>query len=517
MANGEKIIVVDDEPAVRELLVDILSQDGYSIECSATPDDALEKMRAEHFDLLFTDLLMPEMDGFELIREARRVLPEIIPILMTGYGTLDTARAAVKGGVFDYVLKPFNISEVRTAVSGALERKRVLDDTARLRELSDLFKISETINTLRDEKKLLEFVLKSALTKVGATRGSIMLRDPEMDMLRIATSVGLPDEIKDSAEVKLGEGISGWVAQEGKALLVANVDEDPQFKNASHDLPDKSFVSVPLEMPEDNGISVPVKSSKRVLGVINVNRKLNGQQFTPGDLKTLSILANQAAVSLENAKLFSSLQEAYLMTIQSLVLVLEAKDAYTHGHSHRVTGICMSVGARLGLNDEELEALRIAATLHDIGKIAIPESVLNKAGPLSDEEWEVVRRHPVVGCEILAPVTFLAKAMPIIRYHHERQDGKGYPDGVPAGTLSKSVRTIIVADAYDAMASDRAYRGALTDEEIEAQLTSNNGSQFDPEVVAVFLELHRNGEFQALRAHEENSSSQKGQQQASVL
>jgi response regulator RpfG family c-di-GMP phosphodiesterase len=507
MANGEKIIVVDDEPAVRQLLVDILSEEGYSIASSDTPDDALHKIRTGRFDLLFTDLVMPGMDGFELIRQARRILPDIIPIVMTGYGTLDTARAAVKDGVFDYVLKPFNVSEVRTAVAGALERKRALDDMARLRELSDLFKISETINTLRDEKKLLEFVLKAALTKLMAMRGSIMLRDPESDTLRIAASYGLPEGVDKNTKVLLGEGISGWVAKEGKPLLVANVDEDRQFKDASHHLPDKSFVSVPLEMREDNGISVPVRSSKRVLGVINVNKKLNGQQFTPGDLKTLSILANQAAVSLENTKLFSSLQEAYLMTIQSLVLVLEAKDAYTHGHSHRVTSICMRVGARLGLNDDELEALRIAATLHDIGKIAIPESVLNKAAPLSEEEWEVVRRHPVVGCDILAPVTFLTKTMPIIRYHHERQDGKGYPDGVSAGALSKSVRTIIVADAYDAMASDRAYRNALTDDEIEAELTANNGSQFDPEVVTVFLELHRNGEFQALRAQQEKDTT----------
>jgi len=502
MANGEKIIIVDDEPAVRQLLVDILSEEGYSTTCSGTPEDALRTMGADHFDLLFTDLVMPSMDGFELIRRARAVLPDIIPIVMTGYGTLDTARAAVKDGVFDYVLKPFNVSEVRTAVAGALERKRALDDMARLRELSDLFKISETINTLRDEKKLLEFVLKAALTKLMAMRGSIMLLDPETDTLRIAASYGLPEGVEETTRVSLGEGISGWVAKEGKPLLVANVDQDPQFKDVSHNLPDKSFVSVPLEMREDSAISVPVKSSKRVLGVINVNKKLNGQPFTPGDLKTLSILANQAAVSLENTKLFSSLQEAYLMTIQSLVLVLEAKDAYTHGHSHRVTSICMSVGARLGLNDDEVEALRIAATLHDIGKISVPESVLNKPAPLSDEEWEVVRRHPVVGCDILAPVTFLTKTMPIIRYHHERQDGKGYPDGIFAGELSRSVRIIIVADAYDAMASDRAYRNALTDAEIEAELIANNGSQFDPEVVSVFLELHRNGEFQALRAQQ---------------
>jgi response regulator RpfG family c-di-GMP phosphodiesterase len=509
VANGEKIIVVDDEPAVRELLVDILSEEGYALESSAEADSALEKMRDEHFDLLLTDIRLPGMDGIELIREAMQVLPDIIPVVMTGNASLDTARAAVRGGAFDYVLKPFDIAEVRIAVAGALERKRLLDENARLRELGELFIISETINSLREEKTLLEFVLKSALAKVGATRGSIMLRDRDGETLRIAVSVGLPDDVKGSAVVKLGEGISGWVAKEGKPLLIADVEQDAHFKDASHKLPDKSFVSVPIETHDEEGVSLPVKSSKQVLGVINVNRKLNGHPFTASDLKTLSILANQAAVSLDNARLFASLQDAYLMTIRSLVLALEAKDAYTHGHSQRVTAICERIGTMLGMSSDDLDCLRTAATLHDIGKIAIPESVLNKPGPLNDAEWDMLRRHPVAGCEVLAPVTFLTPAMPIIRHHHERQDGSGYPDGIEAHTLSKSIRTIIVADAYDAMASDRAYRGALRDEEIESQLTENSGTQFDPDIVAIMLELHRNGEFQSPDAQPPQSSNLK--------
>ena len=161
----------------------------------------------------------------------------------------------------------------------------------------------------------------------------------------------------------------------------------------------------------------------------------------------------------------------------------------------------------LGMSRDDLDCLRTAATLHDIGKIAIPETVLNKPGPLDDAEWDMLRRHPVAGCEVLAPVTFLTPAIPIIRHHHERQDGRGYPDGIEADTLSMSIRTIIVADAYDAMASDRAYRGALTDAEIEAQLTGNSGKQFDPEVVGIMLELHRNGEFQSPDAQPPQTSA----------
>ena len=179
--SGEpnKILIVDDESVIRELMMDILSEEGYSVESAPDAFEALELLREDDgFVLLFTDIMMPKMDGIELIREARRINPTLIPIVMTGYATLESARAAVKEGAYDYVLKPFSLSEIKLAVSNALERHHLANENARLLELTELFNISESVATFHDEKKLLDFVLKAALNRVGAERGSIMLMSP---------------------------------------------------------------------------------------------------------------------------------------------------------------------------------------------------------------------------------------------------------------------------------------------------------------------------------------------------
>ena len=494
MPNGsQEILIVDDEEVIRELLSDALSDSGNGINLADSGRNALDSMREKHIDLLLTDIMMPEMDGLELIRCVRQEFPEVIPMVMTGYATLDTARAAFKEGAYDYVLKPFNITEVKIAIENAFERKRLRDENARLREITELFTISNSISTIRGERELLDMVLKFALRKVGAARGSVMVVDTEESKhLKIAASEGISEEVVTETVVDVGEGIAGWVAEHAEPLLVADIEDDPSLCDRSHHFPDHSFVSVPLEKRE-SGLALPMRTSKRVLGVLNINRKNDGTAFTEGDLKMLSILANQAAAALENSRLFVSLQEAYLTTIQSLALLLEHRDSYTSGHSLRVTSISVELGRRLGMSPEEIENLRVAATLHDIGKVGVPDTILNKPGALTDEEWAIVKRHPVIGHDIIAPISFLENATAVVKHHHERHDGKGYPDGRSQDDLPLDVKTVIIADAYDAMNSDRAYRKALAPEEIKEQIIDNSGTQFDPEVATAFIEMLNNG------------------------
>jgi response regulator RpfG family c-di-GMP phosphodiesterase len=482
MNRAANVLVVDDELAIRELLVDVLSDTDYELSTCDDGESALKALKQDDFDLILTDIMMPGIDGIELIRAAKQLKPDIIPLVMTGYGTLDTARAAVKEGAYDYVLKPFNVAELKFAIANAFERKRLIDENARLKEITDLLTISEAVNMIHDEKELLSTVLEFALAKVGAARGSIMIHDPSVGKLRIAAGVGIPEDVMRTAETKIGEGIAGRVAESGQALLVTDIEGDPALERVSHKLPDKSFVSVPLEKREDIVAALPVRTSKRVLGVLNVSKKREGKPFSESDLKVLSILANQAAISLENVRLLASVEEAYVKTMQSLALLLEARDAYTSGHSQRVTELSTGIAARMGLPDDEIERLRLAASLHDIGKVGIPDNILNKAGKLTHEEYDMIKNHPIIGFQVLQPIEFLGDAKDIVRSHHERQDGNGYPDGIPASDLPLTTRIIIVVDAYDAMASDRAYRKARTDLEIIDELTAHRGSQFDPTV-----------------------------------
>jgi response regulator RpfG family c-di-GMP phosphodiesterase len=497
MAENTKILVVDDEIVIRALLVDILSEEGYQVETASNGKSALDVLKSPNgFVILFTDIMMPEMNGIELIREARKVAPSVIPIVMTAFATLDTARAAVKEGAYDYVLKPFSLSEIKLAVTNAIERHRLEQDNARLREITELFNISESIAAIRDERQLLNFVLQAALERVGAERGSLMITTPDGQSLEVAVSVGISKEDAKTI-VEVGTGISGWVAQHGRPLLVENIYENPGVVEMSRRLQDPSFISVPLERKQPSsydalvsGIDLP-----RVLGVLNVNRKKSGRQFSEGDLKILSIIANHTAAALENVRLLKNVEDAHLATLQSMALLLEAKDAYTHGHSERVRNYSLKAARRMGMSEQDIDILRVAAPLHDLGKIGIKDNVLNKNGSPTDEEWGMIKRHPILGYDVLVPVRLLTREhLNLVRGHHERVDGSGYPDGLKGDQIPPVTQVIIVADAYDAMASDRAYRPALSPQMIISQLRRFSGTQFSPEVAEVFVGLIENGE-----------------------
>lgn len=500
MAEQIRILVVDDEIVIRALLVDVLAEEGYSVETAGNAKAAIDILRAqEGFVILFTDIMMPEMNGIELIREARQICPSIIPIVMTGFATLETARAAVKEGAYDYVLKPFSISEIKVAVSNALERHRLANENARLLEITELFNISEAIASIHDERQLLRFVLSAALERVGAQRGSVMITTADGRALEVAVSVGIPDEDARTV-VAMGTGISGWVAEHARPLLIENIRQNPGIIEVSRRLRDPSFISVPLEHkhPADSDERVPGVEVPRVLGVINVNEKRGGAQFSEGDLKILSIVANHAAAALENVRLLNDVQDAHLATLQSMALLLEAKDAYTHGHSERVRDYSVLVSRKMGLSMQETEVLRVAAALHDVGKIGVKDAILTKCGPPTPEEWEMIRRHPRLGYDVLSHVPHLTKEhLQVVRGHHERIDGTGYPDGLRGDQISTVTQIIVVADAYDAMASDRAYRPALSKEKIIEQVRRFAGSQFDPHVASVFLSLLERDELRA--------------------
>ena len=495
--DPNRILVVDDEIVIRALLEDILTGEGYQVDTASDAREALGLLhKHEDFVVLFTDIMMPEMDGIALIRESRKFRPSLIPIVMTGFATLETARGAVKEGAYDYVLKPFSLSEVKIAVSNAIERYRLENENARLREVTELFNISESIAAIRSERDLLNFVLRAALEHVGARRGSIMVTTADGCGLQIATSVGISEE-HTRAPVEIGTGISGWVAKNAKPLLVADITKDPELMKISLQLADTSFVSVPLERkhpPSDNGLA-SASNYPRVVAVLNVNAKQNGRPFSETDLKILSIVANHAAAALENVRLIRDVEDAHLSTIQSMALLLDAKDPYTQGHSERVRIYSVMAARRMGMPESDIHALRLGAALHDVGKVGVKDSLLNKNGSPTSDEWEMVKRHPIVGYEVLLPVRILTKEhLALVRSHHERIDGAGYPDGLQGDQIPLVVRVLTVADSYDAMSSRRPYRPPLSPATIIEQLQRYSGSQFDPNVAKVFINLIEEGE-----------------------
>ncbi len=196
-----------------------------------------------------------------------------------------------------------------------------------------------------------------------------------------------------------------------------------------------------------------------------------------------------AWLTKERIELVDRLEAAWLGTAEALAAALEAKDSYTADHASSIAELAVEVGAEFGMDEEALRDLRYGAIFHDIGKIAIPDAILNKPGPLTAAEFEVIKRHPIVGEQILAPVPFLEQVRRVVRHDHERWDGGGYPDGLKGRQIPIGARIVLVVDSFHAMVSDRSYRKGMSEESARLELRAHAGTQFDPDVVEAFLKV----------------------------
>jgi len=275
------------------------------------------------------------------------------------------------------------------------------------------------------------------------------------------------------------EGISGAVVNTGTAMIVCRAHEDPRF------------VSPPYAV--NALMSVPLITSGKVLGVINLSDKEGGAEFSTNELKLLETIARQAAVVLENSRLFTDIRSLFLSAVKSLASAIDAKDPYTHGHSLRVAYYSAIIADGLALPPDQREEVYLAAVLHDVGKIAIPESILLKPGSLTESEWETMRQHPLHSAQILSTVKQFHALSNIVRHEHERYDGSGYPDGLKAESIPMASRIIAIADAFDAMTTNRSYRRGMTPGQAIDALNKAVGTQFDPKVFVHFKAAFQQG------------------------
>ena len=346
----------------------------------------------------------------------------------------------------------------------------------KLAEMTTLYETAKLTSSFLDLDEMLSSAFDSAVKILNAETGSLMLFDSEGEVLTIKKSYGLNEEIIRKTRVKKGETIVGSVAQSGEPLII-------------HGRADISSIKGRKKYEKVNSICVPLKTRKGVIGVVNLNRKEDANPFTEDNLKLLFTMANDAASAIENATLYHNLHESYLSIIRALVSALELKDSYTSGHSESVSRYAVALAKGLKLSPQEIDSIEVAAILHDIGKIGVQESILNKSEKLNDEEWKEMRRHPEFSYKILKEVNFPWKIKPLIYAHHERYNGKGYPAGLKGEKIPLGARILAVADTFAAMTSDRAYRKGLSKEVAIEELKRVAGTQLDPELVKVFVEM----------------------------
>ena len=257
-------------------------------------------------------------------------------------------------------------------------------------------------------------------------------------------------------------------------MLSGNVSREPQYRatSATRDV--------------QSELAVPILVGGRPWGALNLEDVVR-DAFTADDARLLEAVAAQIGGALNAIALYESLDRAYMGTAEALSAALEAKDSYTAEHSRSIAENAAAVGSRLGMDGEELRMLRYAAAFHDIGKLAVPRAILNKPGPLTEEERREIEKHTIVGERIIEPIEFLAPIRPIIRSAHERWDGAGYPDGLAGETIPLGARILFACDAYDAMTTDRAYRPAIAEAAARRELRACSGTQFDPKVIDELL------------------------------
>ncbi len=345
-------------------------------------------------------------------------------------------------------------------------------------KLKSLIKLTCLVSSSLDPTIIRKRSLMAATRLLGAETGSLFLLDEDAGELYFEVALGDKTGKLKNMRLKRGQGIAGWVAENKEPVIVYDAIKDKRFfKDADKQ---SGFTTRDL-------ICVPVKAGDRVLGALQVVNKLEGT-FDEDDLEVLTAFSNQVAIAIENASLYEELRSTFLSTVEGLADIIEKRDPYTGGHTRRVRDYSLIIGKAMDFSRDELETLHLSAVLHDIGKIGVPDSVLHKEGVLSQEEYGVMTAHPAIGGEMIEHISQLKMLVPHIRSHHEKFDASGYPDKIGGEDIPIISRIIAVADAFDAMTSNRPYRDGRSHEEAFEELRNCSGTQFDGKVVEAFHE-----------------------------
>lgn len=503
-----KILIVEDDEILSELLREYLQQlDHERVQLCASGSAAVDCFthpQAESFDCAFVDLKLPDMDGLELLGFIKNRDPGLPVVMMSGYSTMNYTIEAMRKGASDFLPKPFTVQDMALALERVTKERRLLLENLSLklecqtrkqlevvnRELQEiiaeqvrLFEIAGEIDEVRSSDDLYPKIVKiaSRVTE-GRDVGFFILPPDQHNMILISDS-GL-ERFHDGGRVlelpngKIKEVLNsagGHVLMSADELLIGSKENDSGHGK-------ESFSCWPLRIRGE------------LFGFLAASSNGGGERPCLAEVKLLDFLMKKTALAIENMALYESMISNFYAILRSLVNALEAKDLYTGKHSERVTMYAHSIGCAMNCSVSEIEALRTVGYLHDIGKIGIADSILNKATSLTEAEYELIKKHPVIGETIVAELGLSPEERAIIRHHHERWDGQGYPDGLAGNEIPLLARIIMVADSYDAMTSKRAYRNAMSRDMAFEELMLNRGKQFDGTVVEAFVESMRSFE-----------------------
>jgi putative nucleotidyltransferase with HDIG domain len=512
----ETILFVDDEESILDVASLFFKRQGYQTLTAMNGVEAMKILENENVDCCFTDINMPVMNGLDLAENIRQHDNTMPVIVMTGYPSLENTIQTIKNGVVDFLIKPINLKQMELCVQRVLRQRELFAENVLLKEevksKERLEKLNQELLDKVEELNILNKIMSSFTSNLSTSNVFKRAVDLALEITHADNTVF--HVINESVHQPFQVAAAGVITDQYEEKNVPTVIQDDQKITPTESACTTSSISdlimevvsdeIPLLIAKNNGacglpknlfsvMVVPLKIREKVFGVLTATNQQNTSPFKEKDLFYLSFMAQSAAHSIENLALYENIYENLLATLYAFVNAVEARDLYTRQHSSRVTGLSLILGKQLGCNSEELDILNFAGHLHDIGKIGIRDDILLKPGRLTEEEFEKIKEHPVIGANILEQLGFWDKERQIIRYHHERCDGTGYPDGLSREQIPFLARILSVADVYDAMASDRAYRKRMEEEVILKVIHEGAGTQFDPDVVDAFKKVYSQG------------------------
>jgi putative nucleotidyltransferase with HDIG domain len=476
------VLVADDDFSIRKMIVDALQYAGRCSTIEASNGvEALNILQKHSCDIVITDVKMPVMSGMELLNRIMESNPMTHVIVMTGQPSIDLSVTAMKSGAVDFIVKPFKIDDLLYKVDISLREKTLLSekslgdkvDAVLKNKIKDLSTQSYIYDIIEDNgnsnEQIFHDMVDTAMKITGAESCSLLLFDEENNEFHLKVNKQL---------------------YENDNLSQSDVLDPALLRKVVHN--HEGYLINPSTHP-DIGCSyliAPLKIRNRVFGVLNLSRHGNGLEFSQTNLNYILSLTRRASLNLENNILYESTYANLMDAFKSMAASIQARDHYTESHSIRVTKLSIKISETLGCcSPDDIESLKIAGMLHDIGKIAVPDHVLMKPDRLTVDEFDIIKQHPLTGEAIMKPIMLFERESIIIRHHHERWDGRGYPDGIAGENIPLLSRILAVADSFDAMTNNRPYRNAMPVEKAIDELLKNAGRQFDRDIVGSFLKI----------------------------
>lgn len=470
-----RVLVVDDNASLLRFLVSAFSANGCAVTQACGAEQAVELLGGDAFDLVVSDIKMPGLSGLDLLRAVKTKQPGTPVVLITGAPSVNSAVFGLRHGAYDYLPKPFSIKEVQELL-GRLRADRerwkgeaplpaglTAELARRQGSVEALFKIGDFALQGLEPSAFAERALEVVAQSLDTDAALVMLRDDQGGFSSC--------RLGDPAIVN---------------LLLANLQRsfEPIVKTGGRQVHRFTQHGHPVD-----AAAALVPGIGRSMGMLCVARKLDKGSFLPDEHDMLLGFAQTTSVALQKLVLHGSLERNLVDTITAFVNAIESKDPYLKGHSARVSLYSGEIATVLALEPDLIDVVRRGAMLHDLGKLSIMDTILRKPDRLTEEEFTLIKAHPVIGDRILQPLKFLSREACAVRHHHERFDGTGYPDGLRGDSIPLVARVVAVADVFDAITSSRPYRTALPLDLARDEIERGRGSHFDPDVAGAFLTI----------------------------